>query len=128
VHGGIPARRAYFLYIQYCAFVPVCAFALLAEPTRLLPLLCCRCCARADALAFMDNSSTIFVPTTEHSQHILRKPLSERTHQDTEYLKSFLQQFRPFVELSPEGLEQAVLRMTFERPKPGAAGEHISAA
>ncbi len=87
-------------------------------------MLCCIALplTRADALALLDEAATMFVPTTDHSQRILRKPVASRTQQDTEYLKSFLLQFKPFQELSAAGLEQAVFRMTFERPKPGAPG------
>lgn len=73
-------------------------------------------------MSLLDDPSQLFVPTTDHSQRILKRPLHTRTKQETDYLKSFLLQFKPFQELSEAGLALAVETMAFERLKPGSTG------
>jgi predicted Zn-dependent peptidase len=60
------------------------------------------------------------VPTTDHSQRILRKSAETRTKQEVDYLQAFLLQFRPFQELSPAGLAECLSSISFEKFKPNS--------
>ena len=62
------------------------------------------------------------MPTTDHSQRILKKPLDARSKQETEYIRTFLLQFKPFQELSPAGLDAAVKSVTFHSLKAHSQG------
>jgi hypothetical protein len=77
--------------------------------------------ARGDALPLLEDTSQ-FVPTTDHSQRILRKAADARTKQEVDYLQAFLLQFRAFQELSPAGLADCLASVTFEKLKPNTGG------
>jgi hypothetical protein len=76
---------------------------------------------RGHLLSLLDDPSSLFVPTTEHCERILRKSRDSRSKQEHEYLVKFLQQFLPFQTLSNAGLDALVRSMAYERCKAGTA-------
>jgi hypothetical protein len=76
----------------------------------------------SDAMGLLDDPSLLFVPTTDHSQRILKKPVDSRTKQEVEYLRSFLLGFKPFQSLSKAGLDAAVATVAFATLKPNTQG------
>lgn len=83
----------------------------------------------ADLVALLDDPTGLFVPTTEHCQRILRRPVELRSKQEMQYLCSFLRQFKPFQELHDDEVTNAARVMEYESVRtnalvigPGAPG------
>jgi hypothetical protein len=85
---------------------------------------------RADLSELRADSASLLVLPTEHCERILRKPRGSQSVQERDYLRVFLQQFKPFQCLTPSGLDAAVRGLKYERFKPNSVGEcmHVPCA